>query len=375
MLILGQEVSTRTLSALVLILTGCVMNNFILEVQIRESKTIGNLLTLLQFSFVAFVSFFLNFDFKSMSMPKRKIPIFVYLLITLLFFVISVASNKAFEYHISQPVHMVFRSSSLLASLIIGFTFFRKRYQFGHIVGVLCVTVGVVAMTMAEYHQKSKVIPPCDTCGNMKTVPTTGTPSEVPPQISQWLFGVALLTVSLLLAALLGHIQEWSYQKYGKDWREGDFHRYFVRLRVTGVLYTHLLSLPYFLYFYQDIIHHIHVCNESTPIPLGQIFDRYGVSGFDSKFEFPALWVYMATNLITQLFCILGVYILTESAGTLTTTLSITIRKFVSLVISIIYFQNPFSSFHWLGSSLVFVGGLVYMFGNKKSAPQKQKEQ
>lgn len=46
----------------------------------------------------------------------------------------------------------------------------------------------------------------------------------------------------------------------------------------------------------------------------------------------------------------------TGAAGTLTCTLTLTIRKCISLVISILYFRNPFTIYHWLGSTLVFLG-------------------
>lgn len=37
-----------------------------------------------------------------------------------------------------------------------------------------------------------------------------------------------------------------------------------------------------------------------------------------------------------------------------------TLRKFLSLVISVFYFKNYFSQLHWLGASFVFIGTLVY---------------
>lgn len=51
---------------------------------------------------------------------------------------------------------------------------------------------------------------------------------------------------------------------------------------------------------------------------------------------------------------------LTGVAGTLTCTFTITIRKFVSLIISIWYFQNPFTIYHWIGSTAVFIGTAMY---------------
>jgi UDP-xylose/UDP-N-acetylglucosamine transporter B4 len=44
----------------------------------------------------------------------------------------------------------------------------------------------------------------------------------------------------------------------------------------------------------------------------------------------------------------------------LSVTLLVTLRKFLSLLVSIIYFGNVFTSQHWLGTALVFGGTLVF---------------
>lgn len=40
--------------------------------------------------------------------------------------------------------------------------------------------------------------------------------------------------------------------------------------------------------------------------------------------------------------------------------LVVTLRKFVSLLLSVIYFDNDFTAFHWLGTFLVFTGTLLF---------------
>lgn len=73
---------------------------------------------------------------------------------------------------------------------------------------------------------------------------------------------------------------------------------------------------------------------------------------------------------------------LTGDVGTVACTLTLTVRynchsrlidprrKFLSLVVSILYFQNPFTVYHWVGSLLVFLGGVLYVLGKP---PQQQK--
>lgn len=58
--------------------------------------------------------------------------------------------------------------------------------------------------------------------------------------------------------------------------------------------------------------------------------------------------------------CIKSVFILTSECTALAATLIVTLRKFLSLLISIVYFSNPFGVLHWLSTALVFVGTLLF---------------
>lgn len=74
----------------------------------------------------------------------------------------------------------------------------------------------------------------------------------------------------------------------------------------------------------------------------------------------PILWIFLLLNVTTQYMCINNVYILTTECQSLTVTLVITLRKFFSLIFSIIYFNNPFTPAHWIGSAMVFIGTLMF---------------
>ena len=58
--------------------------------------------------------------------------------------------------------------------------------------------------------------------------------------------------------------------------------------------------------------------------------------------------------------CIRGVFILTTECPSLVVTLVVTLRKFVSLVFSILFFKNPFTIYHWMGTGMVFGGTLLF---------------
>ena len=82
---------------------------------------------------------------------------------------------------------------------------------------------------------------------------------------------------------------------------------------------------------------------------------------FDIHFLIPKMWAYVAGNVVTQYICIRSVYILTSECTSLTVTLVVTLRKFMSLMFSIFYFRNPFTLYHWFGTVLVFGGTLIFV--------------
>jgi solute carrier family 35 (UDP-xylose/UDP-N-acetylglucosamine transporter), member B4 len=68
------------------------------------------------------------------------------------------------------------------------------------------------------------------------------------------------------------------------------------------------------------------------------------------------------------------VFILTTECSSLTVTLVVTLRKFVSLLFSIWYFNNPFTIWHWLGTVLVFGGTALFSDIPGLLRQQKQKK-
>merc|ERR1712048_167597 len=63
----------------------------------------------------------------------------------------------------------------------------------------------------------------------------------------------------------------------------------------------------------------------------------------------PVMLLYLLANVTTQYVCISSVFVLTTECVSLTVTLVVTLRKFLSLIFSIWYFQNPFTLYHWIG--------------------------
>lgn len=107
--------------------------------------------------------------------------------------------------------------------------------------------------------------------------------------------------------------------------------------------------MPPFLLYSSSIWNHAVIAFQS---------ERYVVPVID--IAIPILVLYLILNVLTQFMCISSVYVLTTECSSLTVTLVLTLRKFLSLLFSILYFKNPFTIGHWLGTLLVFTGTLIF---------------
>ncbi len=175
---------------------------------------------------------------------------------------------------------------------------------------------------------------------------------------------MGLLLLASLLSAGLGVLQERMFTRFGKHVGESMF-------------YNHLLSLPCFAFASADIVHHARLFSHSTPFTLSPL-----------GLQVPSLWVWLFCNVCTQFVCSKGVYTLMSThplmvrcnyssviydvgcTSAVTVNIVVTCRKFSSLLISIFYFNNPFTLAHWLGTVLVFGG--TYMYSMKRVEKRKE---
>ncbi|PKK77157.1 UAA transporter [Rhizophagus irregularis] len=306
-----------------------------------------NLFTLAQFLFISCEGLFHNLEFPSSSpfprLKKRTVPAHRWFFMVLLFFTVSVLNNIALGYNISVPLHIIFRSGGLIVSLILGWAI-GKRYSIKQVIAVVMVTMGVI----------------CATISSAKTNTKEG---ENSGSMTDYVIGITLLSIALVLSSFMGLYQEVTYVKYGSNWREGLF-------------YTHFLALPLFLIFYSDIKGQILEFNQSIPLTLDEIFNVspiniYLSSGMNSVFKtctVPRSWAYLIMNILTQYFCVGGVHRLNSIATALTLNLVLNLRKFTSLVISVWLFDNDFHIGMAIGGLLVFFGTLLYSFGSNKNS-------
>ncbi|XP_037745308.1 UDP-xylose and UDP-N-acetylglucosamine transporter isoform X2 [Chelonia mydas] len=309
----------RRALAVGLVFSGCCSNVVFLELLAREFPGCGNIVTFAQFLFIAVEGFIFEANF---GRKRPAIPIRYYLIMVAMFFTVSVVNNYALNLNIAMPLHMIFRSGSLIASMVLGIIILKKRYSASKYTSIALVSMGIFICTLMS----------------AKQVASKSSLSEADGLhvFMWWLLGIVALTFALLMSARMGIFQETIYKQFGKHSKEALF-------------YNHALPLPGFLLLAPDIYAHAVLFSQSEPFHVPGI-----------GLTLPIMWFYLVVNVITQYVCIRGVFILTTECTSLTVTLVVTLRKFVSLIFSILYFKNPFTAWHWLGTLFVFVGTLMY---------------
>ncbi|XP_038667735.1 UDP-xylose and UDP-N-acetylglucosamine transporter isoform X1 [Scyliorhinus canicula] len=305
--------------AIGLVFLGCTSNVVFLELLVRDFPGCGNIVTFGQFLFIALEGFI--FQARFLTEP-RAIPLRSYFITVSMFFVVSMVNNYALNFNIPMPLHMIFRSGSLIASMVLGIIILKKRYTVAKYISIVLISLGIFICTFMSAKQVSS---------------RTDTSDDDSYYVFlQWLMGIAMLTFALFMSARMGLFQEMLYKQYGKHSKEALF-------------YNHFLPLPAFLLFASDIYNHGVLFNQSKQVDIALL----GIA-------VPIMWFYLVMNVLTQYVCIRGVFILTTECTSLTVTLVVTLRKFISLIFSIVYFKNPFTFWHWIGTLVVFIGTLTY---------------
>ncbi|KAK3952583.1 UAA transporter family-domain-containing protein [Pseudoneurospora amorphoporcata] len=331
-----------------LIFGGCCSNVFALESIIKVEPGAGTLLTFVQFLFVALVGLPSQIDWSRppFFLKKNQVPLKRWLINIALFFAINVLNNHAFSYDISVPVHIILRSGGSITTMIAG-ALWGKRYSKIQIIAVLLLTVGVITAAWSDAQSK----------GSSK--------KESHEKNSDFGVGLAILFVAQSLSAVMGLYTEETYKRYGPHWKENLF-------------YSHLLSLPLFLFFWPSLKTQFTRLAGSAPLTLPlPDFEEYpnlspSIQKFLENIHIPSQLFYLALNVLTQYACIRGVNLLAAASTALTVTIVLNIRKLVSLLLSIWLFGNKLAFGTLVGAVIVFGAGGLYSLDGKKKAPVRR---
>ncbi|BEI84960.1 hypothetical protein CcaverHIS002_0503610 [Cutaneotrichosporon cavernicola] len=350
---LAESAAGEWLAILSLVFGGCCSNVWALEAVLKSYPSSGTFLTFAQFIYVAVQTFGSQLVWtKGRWTPiwrRNVVPIKRWMVQVVLFFAVSLMNNYAFGLKIPVTVHIIFRSGGLCVSMLTGYFLGRKRYSPGQIFAGVIITVGIVLATISAPRPPRK----------MSTVAsTTDTEAEYFSENVQYVAGIGLLSLALFLSAWLGLWQESTYRQYGNQWREALF-------------YNHFLSLPFFLPMYASLSRTFNAYISSPPITLFAV-PTPDVALFphvdDAKRQLfrwrdvavPGAVFALGVNVITQGLCIRGVNRLTSRVSSTTVNLILTVRKAVSLALSVWYYGSGWSWGLIVGGAMVLGGTLVY---------------
>ncbi|CAI5448520.1 unnamed protein product [Caenorhabditis angaria] len=302
-------------------LVGCVGCQAGIEYLQTYVKNSLNLITFASFVFTA--TYGLIFHSKFFTVPNH-IPIKSYASIVAIFFTVNMANNYAIKFAIYFPLFIIFKSGTLIANMSMGYILRNYRYNIKQIMAVMVVTAGIIIFTLASYEPNSEMI--------RIGIDTSNWIIPIPP----FLCGIALLSFALILSAYLGLYQETFYQKHGKHNEEMMF-------------FVHFLSIPAFALIGNEMGEAFESAN-STPS-----FEVFGIDMI-----VPRAWVYILIICLFQFLCTRSVYSLSSVTTSLNVTMVLTLRKFFSLLISFLVFNNSFNMFHIIGASFVFIGSFLF---------------
>lgn len=296
--------------AIFFVFLGCGANVFFLEHLIKIDSSSGHLITFAQFLFIASERF-LHFKWTE----ALNIPFSRHLLLVGLFVSVSVINNWTFSFAIPLTLHIVFRAGSLVTNCLLSRVLLKKQFSYTKYLSVFIITSGIFLCTFMSATSKNS-----DEVSSLSN--------------STIVTGLCVLSIALFLSSFIGIIQEKTRTEFGKHPMECLF-------------LHHFMSLPMFYFLSGSISDSLATYTSSDPM------DIFG-------FSIPCALVYLACNVLTQYVCIRSIFVLTTECSSLTVTLVLTLRKFMSLMISVLYFNSSWSPYHWVGTALVFGGTLLY---------------
>lgn len=254
-----------------------------------------------------------------------------------------ISSNMALRF-VSYPMQVIFKSAKPIAVMTFGI-FICKRYTIQRYIFVLLIVVGVVVFKLFEGKEPKAPNPLTVTNSTLTNSTITATSTQAPASnahsVTEWekYTGIALLILSLSMDGVLGAVQDRIKAKYAPTFRQM------------------MLSFSAWCCVITAII----------VIVTGEIIDVYQFANRHPNVLLHLLIMGVAAS-IGQIF----IFTMVSSFGSLACSVTTTVRKFFSVVFSIIFFQNPSTLIQWVGAVVVFSALLGDAFYGKGPPPKKE---
>jgi len=319
---------------------GCMSAIIAMEYVLKDDPNAGNLLTLTEFAFVMFQSIpgrmeakaGGGYGFRPLLMPWVSHAQHAALWVSM-----SVLANYVFGFNITVPIHTLFRSCNVIASVLLGWLAFQQRYSLPQVACILVITVGIFLGSMGDA-KKFAASSQCLDCGDALPAKSSS-PAGGEGDFAIWCFGVGMLVVVQMLQALLGHTQAIFYKRFQDKGSRNELSEEFL-------FTSHVVSFLPFVLLWEDILVAAGSALQSPPVhPLLPV---------------PTRIAWLLVNNLCQTICIKGVFRLSAHYSPLTVNITLSVRKFLSVVVSILWFGNPWTGLHSVATAAIFGGVFAY---------------
>lgn len=339
---------------------GCCGAMVFFELALKETPGCGNFLT---FTEMAFLVFECSYKRMTTQSPDKKTagllrPLVAsrgdHLLHAMFWVTMNWLVNFVYQFNIGVPTHTTIRACNVLTTVCLGFLIFGERYSALQCFAGLLVTGGIIVASLADAMLIGK-------CGASTTVYgclfDARVDQDVEKDMARWSIGIILLIACLLVQGMLGHTQKRIYDKYLQDRNKhpgltkNDLADEFL---FTSVFLSLLGTVP----FHSDIVE----------------FSRQAMGTRLLMGILPMQFVWILFNNIAQACCIKGVFRLYTRHSTLAVNITLSVRKFLTVVISVVVFGNSWSTSHTIGAVFVFTGAFLYSSGGLFERKEKAKK-
>jgi UDP-xylose/UDP-N-acetylglucosamine transporter B4 len=325
---------------------GCMCALICMEYVLKGDPKAGNLLSLCEVVFAllpAIPERLAGFRVQPLAAPLTSHVQFAVLWGSMAFL-----ANYAFAYKISMTIFTMVRSCNLIGNVLLGRLFFGCRYGWMQLFCVCSVSVGIFLASIGEARTVSSPSASCSDCSDVPPAHSKLDAQGSSDSLGIWMIGISMLAVVQLLNALLGHLQSRFYKDYAHLASKN-------QLSDEYMFTSQVVALIPLMFIWDDLGAAISAALQSPPMPIIPI---------------PSRIVWLLLNCMADYVCLTGVFRTSSIVPPLTLTMILSVRKFLSTVVSVLWFKNAWTNLHSLAVPLIFGGALIY-----SQAPQVEKEQ
>jgi UDP-xylose/UDP-N-acetylglucosamine transporter B4 len=318
---------------------GCIFSTIAMEAVLKGDPQAGNLFSLSKTLLLLLQG--LPGRFSGFKPTRVAAPLSSHMQFAALWSTMSILANYAFSFRISMTMFTLVRSSNLIATVVLGRLFFCYRYSRKQILCVCAVSIGVFLASMGEAKSIRAPSASCSDCSDK--VPSQARTDDADVSDDSlwiWMLGMTLLALVQLLQGVLGFVQSGFYQKYAHLADKS-------QLSDEYLFTSQIVALVPLILMFEDLglASSISAAVRSEATPFAPI---------------PSRVAWLIFHGAADVVCLKGVFRTSSIVSPLTLGIILTVRKFLSTIVSVLWFESPWTVLHSIAAVLIFSGSLAY---------------